>query len=128
MNLKEQLECIDGITLSLPENHIKKDQIQIYIEGDENDGDYIDYENIIDIETMIKIMIISIKIFLYKNDENKWDKSNWNDNKDKYLTEEEISVIKDYIPRGYNDDGVHTITEISFKLLLKSGEVYNINY
>jgi len=72
MNLKEQIEQIDGITLAEKMLVPDVDIINICIEGDENDGDYISSENTISLKELLKLIPIIKKIMGYKKDTSRY--------------------------------------------------------
>ena len=95
---------IEGLKLKAPKYNNK---IEIFIEGDVNDADYVSETSIVSIEEFRKILPVLKKI------KNSKKSHNWEDKED-YLSDEEIDLIYELdicIPSGENY-GPHTITEI----------------
>lgn len=124
MTLKEQLENIEDIELCMPSVVVEKDYIEMYVEADENDADYIDQTFKIDLETFLNILPIARLILnKYKESRTNYSIQNWED-KESYLTEEQIELFNEYVP--WNEYGVHTISSINFRLLQETGETFII--
>lgn len=93
----------------------KETKIQIYIQGDVNDADYI--ENTSELESIKEykqLLEIADKILNYAG--HNWSKCH------KYLNSEEIDLISNYLPYLDNED-IHTIEAISFKFII-DGVIY----
>lgn len=103
---------IEGVTIKRP---IYEDNIELYIKADSNDADYISETNIISIKEFEEVLPILRKILNYK------DWNNWEDNK-KYLTDDEIMLVSDYIP--YCEYGkCHSVEEIKIWYLCSDDSV-----
>lgn len=126
MNLKEELEN-NNISLRLQKSFAAEDHIQIYINADENDADYVDSINTITVTELLKIIPI-VKLIKDKYEESKNDYSiyNWS-NRNDYLNEEQIEIFEQYMPWTEHEE-VHTVEKIELSLRLENGEVYEINY
>lgn len=87
--------------------------IEIYVNADVNDGDYINETNTIDsLDEYKKLQEIAVKI-LNKGSHNWDDKS--------YLTNEELDLISDFLPYMDNEE-IHTIDAISFRFVINGVE------
>jgi hypothetical protein len=107
----------EDLKLKLP---VYEDNIQLSIETDVNDGDYINSTNILSLERFEKILPIIKKI--EDRDDNNWEV------KDFYLTEEEIDLISQYIPTMDNEY-VHTINYFEVFFLSKNDNIrYEVIY
>lgn len=88
----------------------KETYIEIHVEADVNDGNYINSTNRIDsIKDYVKISEIADKIESCSG-------HNWQDRHD-YLTAKECDIFDDYIPYMDNEE-VHTIESISFTFVI----------
>lgn len=93
----------------------KYSRIEIYVEADINDGDYINESTIVNsIQLYKNLKDIAFKI---KN----YGRHNWR-NREDYLTEEEEELFSDYVPYLDNEN-VHTIEDISFTIII-NGVIY----
>lgn len=97
------------------EKPVYKNQIELFIEGDENDADYVSKTHFMDVEEFDELLPALLK--LYKSE--KWG---WGDFKHASLTEEEIDILLDYMPYGANDE-IHTVTDIQCWYLSKSDSI-----
>ena len=101
---EEQIKDL-GLTRS------KETYIEIAIKADVNDADYINSTNRIDsIQEYLELLDISNKIYSY-NGRHNWEKSS------KYLTDNEIDAISEYLPYMDNEE-IHTIESISFRFVI----------
>jgi len=103
-----------GIELTLISE--EQDRIEIFVSGDENDGDCVD--NTDEIETIDELKEV-IRVFdTFKLCES----HNWENHE---LSDTDLEIIRDYVPYGSYDD-IHTLEEVSITLFTKSGERYSI--
>ena len=99
-----------------------QDTVEIFIEGDINDGDYVNNTNVLELEDFEHVLPILKKILASEG--NEWG-HNWQDSFYlEYLTEEEADLLFELylIPSGENDE-VHTITEIKCWFLSKEDSI-----
>ena len=88
-----------------------KDEVELFIEGDENDGDYVSKTNTVSLKEFEDLLPALKK--LKKNGD--WENHN--------LTEEECELISEIKPYGNSDNDIHTITRISCWFLSKDDNV-----
>ena len=120
MKISEVYE-IKGIEIIKP-NY--EDNIELFIQSDSNDGDYVSTTNFIKIDEFKELLPIFKKILTYDNG-TKWSNShNW-ENKEVYLNEDEISLMNEYTPSCEWGD-CHTIVTISAWYLCSDGIRYEI--
>ena len=110
--------------MKITENQIKnlglqksKDTyIEVFVEADVNDGDYISTTTrITSLQKYIKLCKIVEKIENYDGSHN-WE------SRGEYLTPEEIDIFRDYMPYFDNEE-VHSIDTISFTFVV-DGVIY----
>lgn len=108
---------IDGITIKRPEY---EEQVELFINGDINDGDYVSSRENISIQTFEELLPIIRKILKRGN-------YNWQE-KESYLTEDEIAFMSEYVSRGgsNDDDEIHSIADIICWYLCSDGIRYEI--
>lgn len=82
-------------------------KLQLIIEGDWNDGDYVTEISLVTEKQLSKLIPIFKKIKNYKKG------NNWEDSTN-YLSEEELMDIEEYIPSGY-EQSIHTIKSITIQ-------------
>lgn len=97
---------------------IYKDQVELYIQGDENDADYISETSTLSLEEFERVLPYLKK--LKKNggliEDHSYSKVD--------LTEEEIEKVSEYFPRTVNDDAqIHDITDIQAWFLNKADSI-----
>lgn len=91
-------------------------RIEVFVEADVNDGDYIERTSTIySLEDYKEVSAIADKIFDYG------DSHNWL-NAGEYLTSDERSTIRDYLPYLENEE-IHTIETIKFTIII-DGVIY----
>lgn len=103
-----------GIELTLISE--ERDRIEIYVEGEENDADYVNATNELNDPVEIKEII---RVF---NEISLSTGHNWENHE---LSDTDLEIIRDYVPYGSYDD-IHTLEEVSITLFTKSGERYSI--
>lgn len=85
------------------------DTIEVFIEADENDGDYVSTTTFIDLEDFEQVLPALKKLHANRHNDHSWE------NRSDYLTEEEISTLEEFglIPISNTDDGeIHSIEEV----------------
>ena len=85
------------------------DNIELFVKGDYNDGDYVSETHFISIDEFELLLPIIRKVLNYDGECN-WKGYDMDYNTD-YLTNEEINVLYKYIPSSTEYE-VHTIEEI----------------
>lgn len=99
----------ENLKLKAPEY---KNDVEIYIEADENEGDYVSKTEFTDLKKY-EILLPILKKIKYKFD---WE------NKEIYLTQDEIDYLEFYVPTGNYAD-VHTIVDVKCWFLSKEDNI-----
>lgn len=117
---------IPGLKLKAPKYD---NSIELRIQGDENDGDYVEETSSLSLEDFNKVFPILKKIM--KARDSRVPYHNW-DEREEYLTEEELEVFEEidlYVPSGNSDNSIHSIVEIEAWYLSKDDNVrYEIQF
>lgn len=104
------------------------DEIELFIEGDENDADYVNTTSFISLEDFGRVLPLIKKIKKARNSKDPHF-HNW-ENKEDYLTEAEVEELYNTlnIPSGANDP-VHSITEFEAWFLSKDDGIrYEVKF
>lgn len=96
-----------------------KNEIEIIITGDENDGDYVSETTMLPLKDFDSLVPVIRKIEAARKKRKPYH--NWED-KEKYLSEDELVLIEEklLVPSGNSDCDIHSI--VSFHYFFQSRE------